>query len=175
MYFNVCILIDIEPTKTHGQLADRAYAILDKFDHNREILEYKRRLDSDEFNRMSKHYETTDLNELADKLLDWDGEDGAVDEKGLFALSTQNPDGKFDRGDVIDLIPYDQWEHVFLSGREGLVCRAVITPDGEWHDEWDLMEQGLAGEERLDVWTQQVKTLFEQHQSATAVLASLHT
>ena len=175
MYFNVCILVNQTNNETDHQCADKASEVILKFDHNLETAPYKRYLDAEEVASMSKHYQTAEPQELAAKLEDWDGEPGGVDDQGLYVLSTQNPEGKFDRGDLIDLIPRDQWEHVFLSGKDDLMSRAVITPDGKWHDEWDLMKEGLEGEERLNEWERQVKILFETYTDATAFLASLHS
>lgn len=161
--------------ETDHQCADKAAEVILKFDHNLETAPYKRYLDEKEVTSMSKHYQTAEPQELATKLEDWDGEPGGVDDQGLYVLSTRNPEGKFDQGDLIDLIPRDRWEHVFLSGKDDLISRAVITPDGKWHDEWDLMEEGLEGEARLNEWERQVKILFETYPDATAFLASLHS
>ncbi|MCA9363767.1 hypothetical protein KC727_00925 [Candidatus Kaiserbacteria bacterium] len=174
-HFNVCILVNRENDESDHQLADKAADVMTKFDLNRDVPEYKRRFDADEVERISKHYKTTDLQELATKLEDWNGDAGGVDEEGLYALSTQNPDGHFDYGNLVDLIPRNRWEHMFLSGIEEKVCRAVVTPDGEWVDgPWLYSTSDPESQRKADEWERKVQELFLEHDNAAAFLADLH-
>ena len=175
MYYNLAILVNRDDNETDHQLADKAEQMCLRFDRGLELPKYKRYLEDKEVREMSQFYKTEDRQELALKIAEWEGGVGGVDEDGLFVVATHNPNGKFDRGELIDLIPRNQWEEVFLSGKENLVCRAVITPDGTWYDHWDLIGEDFLDEDSLDKWERQVRTLLAEHTDATAFLATLHT
>ncbi len=108
---------------------------------------------------MAKHYKipATDLHQLAGKMPDWRGVPGGVDELGLFAICTFNPDGKWDWYEI-----GGRWDG-HITGRkrpnrdhiqdnsilastllkvpdfDQRVPAAIITPTGEWVEKITLV------------------------------------
>lgn len=103
--FNICVLIPHLPEQPHETEEDiriecekQINERLEKFNVNHPVTPYKRRLTQEEINQMSHHYTLTPshLQELAEKISDWCGGEGGVDEQGLYQRTTQNPESHLD-------------------------------------------------------------------------------
>ncbi len=98
------------------------------FDDDLKVDPYKVYLDPREITAMARHYGTrrNDLKTLATHMEDWRGELGGIDERGLFAVSTFNPNAKwdwFERG--------GRWDG-HLPGNELSAAALLKRPDLKW-------------------------------------------
>ncbi|MGL4555395.1 MAG: hypothetical protein ACRC33_29860 [Gemmataceae bacterium] len=92
---------------------------------------------------MAKHYglRRSASRKLAALMKDWCGHEGGVDERGLFALSTSNPDAKWDWYEIggrwQGKLPNDVASCHSLLLRPArlrtLLPHDFLTPDGKWH------------------------------------------
>lgn len=80
------------------------------------------------------------LRQLAARMREWNWCEGAIDERGLFAIRTGNPDGRFDwyaiGGRYDGAIPGNVATARDLLRRRQIACRLphdFLTPDGVWH------------------------------------------
>jgi len=72
---------------------------LDPYSENLEVDAYKIYPDEEDLKRMAENYQisVTDIATLCEKMEDWLGREGYIDEFGkLYYLSTYNPDSKWD-------------------------------------------------------------------------------
>ena len=106
MHYHVVALV--EPgTEDVGARVDE---LLAPYDTNREIEPYKEYITTratgySELDSMMRHYGTSDLHALAERMHDWRNCAGGVDENGLYALETSNPEGHWD----YCIMPGDAW------------------------------------------------------------------
>ncbi len=160
MHFLHVVLIDpkdLGEKFTESDIEKKVDEMMAPFDYNLEVAPYHNYLDSEEIERMAKHYHTSDLLGLATRMDDWEDCLGGVDEKGLYKLSTRNPKRKWDwwriggRWDgMVSNQPKESEDggfnfshvHEQLPGNVVLLkaidhdidCHSFITPDGEWHE-----------------------------------------
>lgn len=174
-HFNVCILVKKDGNETDDELLNKAVASVDKFNTELEVPEYKRYLDEEEVKRMSESYKTTKLEELAEKLEDWDGEKGFVENGKIYSLSTRNPDGHFDYGNILGIVPPEDREKAFLEGGETNICNAVVTLEGVWiRGPWVYSDKDEESKKLLDEWRGKIRTIFEQSKEAVSFIADCH-
>lgn len=58
---------------------------------------------------------------------------------------------------------------------KGVIPFAIITPDGKWHERGEMGWFGIVSNEKEeDVWTKEVRSIFEKHQDCLAVGCDLH-
>lgn len=148
---------------------------------------WKRRLGPRETAAMAKHYRlpAASTNQLARHMRDWCRCEGGVDREGLFALTTSNPEARFDwyeiggrwrgkltnnaapcrellrREDLADLLPHD-----------------FVTPDGAWHAS-SRYEPGdfLAGrivEKGRRAWLKEFRAALRRHRDCVVVCVDRH-
>jgi len=77
---------------------ERVEEMLAPYNENLEAPEYKKYETEDDIKLMAEHYklDPSDLKSLSEKMQEWSGCEGGVDEKGLFRLETYNPRSKWD-------------------------------------------------------------------------------
>lgn len=111
MKFNIAMAID-EKDKTADDLIREATELLSRYDLNKEVLAYKRYISEDERKDMARYYsiEMADSESLAKKVNDWNEGEGGVDEKGLYQLTTNNPEGRFDSWEIFYYATPDDFE-----------------------------------------------------------------
>jgi len=157
-YFHVVL---IDPQELGEQIAEKDIEnkvehMMAPYDEELEVEPYNIYLDEDAIKGMREHYQTHDLAALALHMEDWDCEPGGVDSKGLYRVSTRNPQGHWDywriggRWDgVIQNSPRESdngfnWSAVhetlpnntvILKDTEhDIQCYSIVTPDGEWSE-----------------------------------------
>ena len=93
MHFSTFVIIG-----KHDDPENAVARSLEPFDDAFETEPYRDYLDSSDISYMAEHYgiPATDLHALAAKMEDWRGSTGGVDPRGLYAITTYNPDGKWD-------------------------------------------------------------------------------
>ena len=146
---------------------------------------------------MAEHYKipATDLQKLAEKMPDWRGVPGGVDELGLFAISTSNPDGKWDWYEI-----GGRWDG-FIKGRKrpstdtirNNIIRAstllksqnfakripagIVTPTGQWVERTLLITTSSGWylrETPEDVWCNQVRRILKAFPTHRVVGVDIH-
>lgn len=109
-----------------------------------QVPPYKIRLNASAIQLMAEHYgiKASNHRALAEKIPEWIGGTGGVDQHGLFAAKTDNPSGKWDGYEI-----GGRWTDL-LGGRSRDVASvksllrdrrlssrlpaAIVTPTGEW-------------------------------------------
>lgn len=182
--------------KTHNiaSLVDQALA---PFDEDWFVPPHKLHLSESCIRAMAAHYKLpeSDLNRLAVNMQDWMRCEGGVDDLGLFAIQTCNPDGKWDwyeiggrwngfitgrkqpNGDVIrnNSIPASR----LLATRDFAkrLPHGIVTPTGEWIERSTFVTT-LAGWYRRetpdDVWCQRVRRILEAFPKHRVVSVDVH-
>ncbi|MCU0653548.1 MAG: hypothetical protein MUD10_04800, partial [Candidatus Pacebacteria bacterium] len=143
-----------------------------KFDFSREVKEYKYYLSKNDVDDIAKHYQISaaDQNAIAAKIGDWNGDKGGVDERGIYALSTQNRNGHFDSWGIMDAIPMDD----FLSVIDEMqpFPQTVFTPDCQWVDAPEyFFSVGPEDEKAFREWQAKVKEMLGRYKNnSVAVL-----
>ncbi len=84
--------------KTKRDALELVKDFLDPYSENLEVRRYKVHSTEQDRQRMAKHYglDPQDLPALAEKMDDWDGAKGHIDEDGLFSWSTYNTRSEWD-------------------------------------------------------------------------------
>lgn len=176
-HFNVCILVRKNGSNTE-QLAQKANEMLANFDINKEVEPYKHYIEADEIQRMAKHYgiDPTNLPALSEKLEDWDGDKGRVDETGLYGISTKNPDGHTDYWSIFaEMKPEDRGRLLFGQSGEEKTVKAIVTPDGKWIDgPWVYGAPNAEQEKELEAWNKKLTSFLDEYKDAAAFLADCH-
>lgn len=159
MHFFHVVLIDPKEMGeqiTEADIESQVNQMMAPYDEELKVEPYKIYLRPDDIQSMAGYYKTDDLLGLATRMEDWDGDPGGVDSKGLYRVSTRNPQGHYDywriggRWDgVIQNQPRESEEGFNWSGiheqlpnntvilsdiDHDIQCYSIITPDGEWHE-----------------------------------------
>ncbi len=176
-HFNICVLVKNDSNLNLVDLArEKAWPLLDKFMQS-EVPPYKMYIEAEDVSRMKNHYKTDDLQELATKLEDWNGyQGGGVDDGGLYAMSTSNPNEHYDSWDLLDeVVPSDFGRMLFGESDEYRPCGAIITPDGTWLEgRWIQAATPEETNQRWAAWDAQMKQVLSEHKDCTALLADCH-
>lgn len=171
-HYKICILVTNDENLNDEQLLEKATAAANNFDTELEVPPYKRYLQQEDIERIKKHYKLASSEEIVPKLQEWYGEAGAIDEGGVYVISTQNPKGQFDYGDILGKVPQEEWQNIFL--KENL-CKAAITPNGEWVEGPTVYaDNNLETKKVLDKWEDSLLQILEENKGAAAFLADLH-
>jgi hypothetical protein len=131
---------------------DEAVAVaLEPFSEEAPVKPWRRYLDDGEIAAMAKCYglRKRSLQTLARKMEDWCGCIGGVEGRRLYAVSTSNPDGKWDWYEI-----GGRWDGV-LRGNVAIAATLLrspclqeklphdfLTPDGVWHARERFEQQG---------------------------------
>jgi hypothetical protein len=162
----------LSPEADLEKTLDKAENILAKFDLNTEVAEYKFYLDDEDVALMQKHYGFSNLDELAEKVEDWTGESGGVDEKGIYTNTTRNPDGHIDSWQLYG--PGALTSGIFTTS--DAYCEAIIMDDGVWQASPDVI--GLPPEEQtrvMDEWEANLEQTIKANQDNSAIIARCHS
>jgi len=111
------VLVRFEGTLEEAK--ERITEMLAPYDENKEVEPYKKYLSASTATQMANHYglNKSDVGLLVEKMKEWTGRIGGVDEKGLFYLSTYNPKSKWDFWSI-----GGRWSGTFVlkQNREGI-------------------------------------------------------
>ena len=141
MHFSTFVIIG-----RHDDPESAVARTLQPFDEESEVAPYRDYLDSADISRMAEHYgiPATDLRALAAKMNDWRGCTGGVDRRGLYAIATYNPNGKWDWYEI-----GGRWDGSIPRSHDNVIstralCRSprlqaclpyyLVTPDGDWRE-----------------------------------------
>ena len=196
-----CIYVIIGPnTNTDTDTNDIESAVakaLAPFDEALTVAPYKVHLSSSGIRAMAEHYKVpeTNLKQLAGKMQDWMRCRGGIDELGLFASLTSNPDGKWDWYEI-----GGRWDGLITgrkrpnsdvlrnnSIRASTLLRArdfsaripfsIVTPTGEWVER-STFETTSTGwytrETPTDVWTAHVRRILAAFPMFRVVCVDTH-
>ncbi len=176
-YFNACILITRNGLNSE-QMADKASDMLAKFNINKKMEPYKIYIEADEIQQMAKHHEIDPVNllALAEKLEDWNGDKGNVDESGLYGISTKNPEGHIDGWSVFtEVKPEDRGRLLFGESSEEKNCAAIVTPDGKWDmGPWFYFSPNAEQKKELEAWNRKLIAFLDEHKNSAIFLAECH-
>ncbi|OIO55437.1 hypothetical protein AUJ46_01290 [Candidatus Peregrinibacteria bacterium CG1_02_54_53] len=177
-----------------GQNDDPEAAVaraLEPFDENLDVEPYRDYFDASDIQRMATHYglPPTDLAGLARKMRDWRGGEVGVDARGLYAVSTYNPDGMFDWYEI-----GGRWNgYIRGSKRNAITARALhrsrhlpqclpyylVTPDGRWLESESRLRWGspeTAADRRADRrWHAQVRRVLKQYSDCKVICVDIHS
>ena len=146
---------------------------LSKFDIDFKVKSYRVYMEQDEIEKMKEYYKENDLNAIAKKIKDWNGDEGGVDEKGLYYDTTQNPNGKFDYWSVYDIFPAE--ELLLNFDKLGLMPQAILLPDCSLieSDEWfySVSDKNI---ENFNKWEKKVKSILAEYPVALIALIDCH-
>jgi len=164
---------------------------LHPFDEDLEVEPYRDYLDASDIQRMAAHYgiPPTDLPSLVRKMEDWRGREGGVDAHGLYAVTTCNPDGKWDWYEI-----GGRWDgYIPGSSRNVLSARALlrsrrfrkclpyylVTPDGRWleHEDAPLFAAPTTPAQRRAErrWLAQVRRVLKEYIDRKVVCVDIHS
>ena len=172
MHFLSVVLIPADTPLTEEDVRDAVWRLLEPYYVERESLQHKEYFTAEEIRFIREQFwlPPKSLSKLAEKLRRrWDMDCG-VDEGGLYAITTLNPDGKYDWFTLLGL------EFLWLASHmpRDLQPSAVITPDGEWHDmeieNWDWQ---LTDYERAAIGAR-AYSVINQYPAQLAVIVDCH-
>ncbi len=166
--------------------------LLAPFNEQLEVETRKVYMEGENLKRMAEHYgvKTTDLGVLALKLNDWDGNDGGVDDGGLFYYTNYNENSQWDWWTI-----GGRWEGFFKDishyENEGLVSDylkalkkdpenykvfAFVTPDGKWHEKGKMGWFGFSADNKAqDKWDEEIiKALKPYEKGYRAIAVDCH-
>ena len=106
MHFTVCIPVK----KDQENIEEKVNSLLERFDLNKQVEPYKKYIAPKEIKDAAEHYnlQKHDLHALAEKMQNWSGFKGSVDEKGLYQMRTDNPDEQTDYWSIYDKITAEE-------------------------------------------------------------------
>lgn len=182
-----CTFVIIGPTGDPDALVAKALA---PFDEQLEVPPYRQHLRKYEVVMMAKHYneKPTDLHALAKHMEAWTNQPGGVDRRGLYHISTSNPDGRWDWYEI-----GGRWNG-YIKGatrnvigartllksphlKDSLPCY-VLTPDGQWleHERFfpDEFPKGRFEQKSDEVWLLEVQAALERHPTSRVVCVDIH-
>lgn len=151
-----------------------------RFDHNREVKEYKYYLSKKDIKDIAEHYkiDVSDLNAIAEKLKDWDGQDkGGVDQKGVYGLSTKNREGKFDYWNAFDLMTTEE----LLNNLDKIdrFPHVIFTPDCKWIEAPEyfmFIDASSSNYQSYLKWENRVREILRRYsKNSIALLIDCHT
>lgn len=144
-HFTVGVLIpgDTAPTEVENAVGQ----LLAPFDENIDMEPYPVEIVGEKLAQMQDYYHTTDLGQLAAKMPEWNSCDGKVEGGTLYAMSTYNPQSKWDwwviGGRWSDTVPGNVCKVRELP--EGFDCYALVAPGNPEHPEPFWHEKGQMG------------------------------
>jgi hypothetical protein len=171
--------------------SDSAVAMaLAPFDESLEVPPYRDYVDAAELGRMSAHYciPATDLSALASRIEDWRSRPGGVDSRGLYAITTLNPSGRWDWYQI-----GGRWDGFIPGSRRNVIrvatllkddrlCRClpyqIVTPDGRWLEDenasW-FTPPTDADREREARWYARVRDVLASYPGHRVVCVDVHS
>jgi hypothetical protein len=173
-YFNACILVK-DDGENINVLEKKAVELTNKFDLNLEVAEYQDYFPQGELDLMSEEYGTSSLEILVTKVEDWNGEEKAgFDNNGLYAVTTSNPNGHFDRGEIDAFVPHEKWMETFVKTNN--LCNAIITPEEKWiSGPYIYSDSDPKTKKKMDEWVSTIQDTLEKYKDCAAFSATLHS
>ena len=185
MHFCTFVIIGNTPDPQHA--IDTALA---PFDEGLKVEPYRDYLAPSEIGHMASHYgiPATDLPALAQKMEDWRSANGGVDARGLYALTTFNPNGRWDWYEI-----GGRWDRYIPGSRRNIVrvetllkrrrlrrCLPyqLVTPDGQWLEREDAPLFGPltdADRQRESRWFAEIRDALAPYPDHKVVCVDVHS
>jgi hypothetical protein len=164
---------------------------LEPFDEGLHVTPYRDYLDPSDIDRMAGHYgiPPTDLPALAGKMEDWRGCQGHVDARGLYALTTYNPDGKWDWYEI-----GGRWNRYIPGSRDNVISARtlhrsrhlrtclpyfLLRPDSRWLEQEDSLPFGspmtAAHRRAARRWLAEVRRVLAEYIDRKVVCVDIHS
>lgn len=190
-----CIYVFIDNNDQNVEsLVDSA---LEPFNEATDVAPYKDYLSQSSIRFMADHYKVNpkDVHSLAGKMSDWHGVQGGVDDIGLFALCTSNPNGKWDWYEI-----GGRWDG-YITGRrrhDNSISRGncilastllaspdlpnrlpagIITPTGEWIDQSSVVNTSSGWfyhEIPKDIWCKRLQRILQAFPNHRVICVDVH-
>ena len=185
LIMHYCTFVIIGPV---GNIETQVAETLAPFDESLEVGPYEVYLEEAEIKRMAGHYglDVNNFPALVEKMPDWRGTEGGVDEIGLFSEATANPDGKWDWYEI-----GGRWNR-FFHGRNVIKTRTllkalnmkeplphnVVTPNGWWHEvetlkEMHSLEFKMVRKSKW-LWLREVNEVLKEYPTHRVVCVDIH-
>lgn len=164
-------------------------ALLEPYSEYREVEPYKVYIEGERLHHFAErsNIPATDLTALAKNVLAWTGQGkGRIDERGLYFMSTKNPQALWDHWHIGGWDGVIQGSSRNTKGRSNYgpeheqlqynICpvralspdvlpEVVVTPDGKWYEgNW-----GRESDEDREQWRARLWELLEQYRDCIAV------
>lgn len=125
MHFTICV--PFIPSKQDGEVKEKIEKLISNFDLNKKVEPFKKYLTKDEIEKISKYYNITSSQQkqIAEKINDWNGNEGGIDQDRIYQISTNNPNGLFDYWSVYEVL---RAEDIINNNQ---VFQGIITPEGK--------------------------------------------
>jgi hypothetical protein len=176
----------VVPKEQVDRAHDYLNGVLEPFNERREVEPRKEYLTPDEVDSMAKTYGTTNHVEMVEKMEEWSGDLGGSDARGLYRLSTYNPQSKWDwwiiggrwRGHfkVKPNMPYilgdETWgeEERPPAGNGDIVKKMDVDWEGMLHDSMESCRQAWRREDHRFLFTK--ATTEEEYVAEVAGIAT---
>lgn len=183
-----CTFVIVGP---QGDPCSLVAGALAPFDEMLAVSPYLEYLQPYDIERMASRYklDQNDLSALAERMEEWTGQPGGVDERGLYFITTNNPLGRWDWYEI-----GGRWDG-FLKG----ACRNVIsteslrkapdlkdrlpyyvlTPDGRWleHERFipDPYSVGHFDTKPVDQWLGEVTETLQEYPKHRVVCVDIQS
>ncbi len=163
--------------KADEDVDSQVQSLLAPFNENTEMPEYRVLETPEDVARMAKYYKMDDLNDLAEKMQDWNGVRGEVSDGNLYHWSTYNRASQLDvwmiGGRWDDMLPGNQ--QIITEDFKPDFCFAIVTPNGFWHQKAEMGWWGISRNEMdPDLWEQRKHDLFKEFAGHLAVVVDCH-
>ena len=160
-------------------MVEKANNMLANFDINKEAEPYKYYIDAETIQKLSRHYkiDPTNFSLLAEKLEDWNSDKGGVDEKGLFGISTKNPNGHIDYWSISDekVEPEDREKFLSSPNAAEMAPRVLVTPDGKWVEgPWIYGAPNEEQDKELREFDKKATTFLSENKDTVIFFADCH-
>lgn len=180
-----CVYVFI-PKK--GDVEELVAKAMQPFSDDVEVPPYKAYLDPVEIAVMAKHYRLrkSDLKKLAQRMDDWRGEPGGLDDRGLFAIRTCNPKGKWDWYEIGGR--WNGWTRRNVVDAKSLLARkglkkilpaCMVTPGGSWHEHEKFVSEGWAkwhvDRKKPGAWLREVKAQLATYHDHRVACVDMHS
>lgn len=193
-----CVYVII---KTTGNIETAVAHALAPFDEDRAVRPYKLHLSANSVAEMARHYNIpeTDHAGLIAKMNDWLGYSGGKDHLGFYAMSSNNPDGKWDwyeiggrfNGRIRGIeIPRPEHSPVSIDAntisasellQSGTLSKrlpfAVVTPHSLWIERTSFISTSTGWyvrEEKIRSWQQRISRILRTFLDHRVVCVDAH-
>lgn len=158
---------------TNEKTIEVAKKVLAKFSRNPEVKPYKEYPAKSYVEQLLRNYKVRSLEALAASGVDWkNGEEGGIDAKGLYFISTQNPQGVYDAwqllGNSAVIVP-----GVFASDENA--CGDIITPDGTLHKGPIIRKTNWLARRQLAAWSHTLERFAVEYSGMSLVIFDCHS
>lgn len=172
MHTRVGIIVSRQDSGSGAAAA--AQDILQKYDHNLEVEPYKEYPEESYVRQLLKNYKARSLEDLVASGADWKGdEEGGIDKKGLYFITTKNPHGAYDYWTLLH-------ESILITPeiftQTEYKCGDIITPDGVLHKGPVLYsENHLAKRLKGAKWNRQLREFAQKYENMSLTIFDCHS